>query len=178
MFTGILKNFSVFVGITFLVILFGFSYSAKQYENIKRDIVTNKGASAYESDTGFVSVPAVGEKNVDKNIAVPILVVPAAPKSDRMMRTFSLTAQGGQFTPGTIIARVGDTVHLDIRAVDGGYDFLQPELGLSTFIKKGEARAVEFSSLTTGKFSFYCEQCGRAGQSMDSSDKGYIIIVK
>ncbi len=97
---------------------------------------------------------------VPANVAAPQLVTQASPNSQSNFRSFSLTVSGNEFTPNTVIVNVGDTVHLNIMAMDKDYDFTQPDTGLSQPLPKGVSKVVEFQATVEGKYTFYCKSCG------------------
>jgi len=63
-------------------------------------------------------------------------------------------------------------IRMNISAIDGDYDFIQPDYGIKASITKGNTGVVEFSPWIDGKYMFFCEQCG----GMPGQGKGYIIV--
>ena len=125
----------------------------------------------------YVEVPGVdtilteAEKKV---IALPTIVVPAAPGTTAQLFNFNITAEGGKFIPSQIIANVGDTVHINFTAVDKGYDIVFPSYNMMQVAQQGETKILEFQALEDGSFLYYCESCG----GPNSAAVGKIIIVK
>lgn len=109
-----------------------------------------------------------------KEIAVPTVVVPAAPGVDSKFRNFNITAEGGKFVPEKIIVQVGDTVHVNFTAVDKDYDITFPSYNMKQTAKQGQTKILEFQAVQDGSFLYYCESCGGA----EGITKGNIIIVK
>jgi len=109
-----------------------------------------------------------------KEIAVPTVVVPAAPGVDSKFRNFNITAEGGKFIPEKIIVQVGDTVHVNFTAVDKDYDITFPSYNMKQTAKQGQTKILEFQAVQDGSFLYYCESCGGA----EGTTKGNIIIVK
>lgn len=109
-----------------------------------------------------------------KEIAVPTVVVPAAPGVDSKFRNFDITAEGGKFIPEKIIVQVGDTVHINFTAVDKDYDITFPSYNMKQTAKQGQTKILEFQAVQDGSFLYYCESCGGA----EGMTKGNIIIVK
>lgn len=109
-----------------------------------------------------------------KITAVPTVVTAAAPGVDAQFRSFDIKAENGIFTPSKIIARVGDTVHINFTAVDKAYDIIFPSYNMKQTAKQGQTKILEFQAVSDGSFLYYCESCG--GES--SSAKGNIVIAK
>lgn len=135
---------------------------------------TSGPTSATRSDVppGTVA-PAVGATGTPEGVAVPQVSIPAAPGVKAQLRVFNITASNNVFTPSTVIANEGDTIHINFTAVDKTYDITIPDLSLQQTAKKGETKVLEFGANPPGKFAFYCESCG----GLNSSAIGSIIIV-
>ena len=139
--------------------------------------VSNSKQSVSQSETvtsvpANVTVPNIGDKNIPQDVAVPQIQSAAAPQSSASYRSFAISVNNNQFTPSTVIAKVGDTVDLEITAVDKNYDFTQPDLGLTQTIAQGATKKVQFAPMASGKFTFYCASCG----GPDKGPIGYIIV--
>jgi heme/copper-type cytochrome/quinol oxidase subunit 2 len=119
------------------------------------------------------TVPEENASNVGADIAVPHLVTAAGPNVPYKYRSFDITVNNNKFTPATVTVNEKDTVHLNITAQDGAYDFYQPDYGLSTPLPKGEKKVVEFGANLSGKLTFYCQSCG----GPDKGPVGYVIVV-
>jgi plastocyanin len=109
-----------------------------------------------------------------KIIAVPTTVVDAAPGTSAQRREFNISATGGKFVPAEVIARMGDTVHVNFTAVDGDYDIVFPSYNMKQVASKGQTKILEFQALKDGSFLYYCDSCG----GPDGPTTGKIIIVK
>jgi Cupredoxin-like domain len=120
-----------------------------------------------------VAVPDASSKNGPSNVAVPGVVVPAGRNTVSNERVFSVKVQNGAFVPDTVIVNQYDTVRISFQALDRDYDFVQPDMGLSSKLPMGVERIIEFSGVTAGKFTFYCSSCGGPGKG----PLGYIIVV-
>lgn len=109
-----------------------------------------------------------------KEIAIPSVVVAAAPGVSSKFRSFKITAEGDKFIPTKVIANVGDTVHIDFTALDKAYDIVFPSYNMMQNAKQGETRILEFQALQEGSFTYYCSSCG----GPEAGPKGNIIIVQ
>jgi heme/copper-type cytochrome/quinol oxidase subunit 2 len=108
-----------------------------------------------------------------KEIALPLVVVPAAPGSTSKFRNFKINAENDIFIPNKVIANVGDTVHIDFTAVDKAYDIAFPSYNMKQSAVQGQTRILEFKAKKEGNFTYYCPSCG--GPEVGPS--GNIIIV-
>ncbi len=109
-----------------------------------------------------------------EEIAIPTVVVPAAPGVESSFRNFNISAEGGKFIPEKIIVKVGDTVHVNFTAVDSDYDIVFPSYNMKQIAKKGQTKVLEFQALQDGSFTYYCEACG----GPEGPTTGSFIIVK
>lgn len=133
------------------------------------------GGGGVGQDAGLeVTVPEVGSTAVPENVAVPEVVVPAAPASPAKLRIFSLRVEKDKFIPDTVVVNVGDTVHLNITATDKDYDFFQPEKGFNGSLPKGETKVLEFQADTEGRYALYCARCG----GPENGPVAQLVIVK
>ncbi|MBI4087634.1 MAG: cupredoxin domain-containing protein [Candidatus Liptonbacteria bacterium] len=136
---------------------------------VSRDVTVTR-----EPAPANVFVPSAGAKNVPANVAVPKAISKSGPLSDASYRSFTVAADGGRFMPDTVIVKQGDTVDLNITAVDGDYDFTQPDFGFKTVIAKATTQNIQFQATATGRFAFYCSLCGGPSQG----PLGYIVVVQ
>ncbi|HUX36169.1 MAG TPA: cupredoxin domain-containing protein [Candidatus Paceibacterota bacterium] len=137
---------------------------------------TTAGAPA-QSDTrqpvsANTTVPGA-TSTVSSNVAKPSVVVQAAPGATTNFRSFTIKVSGNAFDPSNIIAYVGDTVHINITAVDKDYDFYQPDYGLSMQLPKGVEKTIEFQVTAPDKYTFYCKSCGGPSKG----PVGYVTVV-
>lgn len=109
-----------------------------------------------------------------KEIALPTVVVPAAPGVESKFRDFNISAENDVFVPSKIIANVGDTVHVDFTAVDKDYDIVFPSYNMMQKASMGQTKILEFQALQEGSFTYYCSSCG----GPESGPKGTFIIVR
>ena len=162
-----LKKTSVIIGIIFLALFVVILLVTRKGGDVQQKGENQNAASSSESSQATrepapsgVVVPEQGATGVSENVAVPLLTMPSAPRASTQFRKFALRAEGEKFFPDTIIANVGDIIRINISAVDGDYDFIQPDYGLKALITKGSVGVVEFSPWIDGKYMFFCEQCG------------------
>lgn len=113
------------------------------------------------------------QKITDKEIVVPSYVAQAAPGIESKFRIFDIKGEGNEYNPSKIIARVGDTVHVNFTAVDKDYDIVFPDYAMSQQAKLGQTKILEFQALQEGDFLYYCQACG----GPNSKTVGHIIIV-
>jgi heme/copper-type cytochrome/quinol oxidase subunit 2 len=120
-------------------------------------------------------VPEVNEaisEELKDIVAVPNEVVKTGEDSD--IRTFKIRGEGGKFIPWQITAYYNDTVHIDLTAVDGSYDFILEGYNMKQTVNIGQTKALEFQAIKEGRFLYYCELCG----GPESDAVGEIIIKK
>ncbi len=140
---------------------------------------TGAGTNSQQQSATYATIPAgtqvVGQNatNTAKDIAVPKVVIPAAPGVSASLRVFDISGNNGIFTPSTVTAYVGDTVHVNFTAVDKAYDITFPDYGMKQTANKGETKVLEFQATNAGKFTYYCDSCG----GLKSNAVGYMIIV-
>lgn len=125
-----------------------------------------------------IKIPEVNDKTLTaeqkKDIAVPTVVTAAAPGVESSFRSYDIKGEGGKFIPSTVIAKVGDTVHINFTAVDRDYDIVFPSYNMKQSAKLGQTKILEFQAVQDGSFVYYCEICG----GLNSTAKGNIVIVK
>lgn len=117
--------------------------------------------------------PPANATNTSAEVAVPTSVAPANPTGSASARTFTLKAASGAFTPNEIIVTRGDTVTLNITAVDKDYDFTLPDYGVKAVIAQGSTKQIQFSPVAAGTFLFYCASCG----GPQSGPTGHLVVV-
>lgn len=123
--------------------------------------------------TSNVTVPDQNASSVPAGVAAPAIVASGSPSGTTKYRSFDIKISGGAYTPSTVIVNTGDTVHINLTAVDAAYDFTQPDMGLSLAIPKGSTKVVQFDANTAGKLTFYCKSCGGPMKG----PTGYIEVV-
>jgi heme/copper-type cytochrome/quinol oxidase subunit 2 len=119
------------------------------------------------------TVPDKGASSTPANVAVPVVQGVGDPAGNVEYRSFNITIQGGAYSPDTVIVNQGDTVNLDLTAVDATYGFDQPDYGFNTAIPKGKTQTIQFQALQSGNFIFYCASCGGPSKG----PVGHIIVV-
>jgi len=172
------KNLAIIVVVIVVVVvalLFIFVWRGPQKIGAPTPGTPGTGSATRQSiASGTVAVPEVGAKDVPQNVAVPQNVLPAAQTGAAKLRTFSIRANNDEFSPDTVIVNLGDTVRLDLTAVDKNYDFFQPDYGLkNSSIGKGQTAHVAFQATAAGKFTFYCVSCGGPAKG----PVGYLEVV-
>ncbi len=119
-----------------------------------------------------IVVPGVGAQVSSSNVAAPQVVTPANSHSTSELRSFTITAEDGKFTPNTVIVNQNDVVNLVISAVGASYDFTQPDYGFHVSIPAGQSKTIQFGATASGQFTFYCASCGGPAKG----PIGYIIV--
>ncbi len=130
-------------------------------------------SATYATIPAGTAVVAQNATGTAANIAVPKVVIPAAPGVSASLRVFDISGNGGVFTPSTVTAYVGDTVHINFTAVDKAYDITFPDYNMKQTAQKGETKVLEFQATNAGKFTYYCDSCG----GLKSNAVGYMEIV-
>ena len=120
-----------------------------------------------------VVVPVQNASSVPAGVAAPTIVASGSPSGVTSFRSFNISISGGAFSPSTVIVNQGDTVHINLTAVDGNYDFTQANYGLSLAVAKGQTKVVQFDADTAGKFTFFCASCGGPAKG----PTGYVEVV-
>lgn len=105
-------------------------------------------------------VPNKGATSTPVNVAVPVVQGAGDVAGNVSYRSFNIAIQNGAYNPSTVIVNQGDTVNLEITAVDAAYGFTQPDYGFNATIPKGKTQTIQFQALQTGNFTFYCASCG------------------
>lgn len=118
-------------------------------------------------------VPSENATSVPQGVAAPTVVASGSISGTTSFRSFNVTETATAFTPATIIVNQGDTVHINLTAEGGAYDFTQPDLGLKLALKSGQTKLVQFDAVSSGKFTFYCSSCGGPAKG----PVGYIEVV-
>ena len=134
---------------------------------------TGTGSPTASAVPAGTVVPSVGATSTPKDVAVPTVSIPAAPGATSQLRVFNIKADNGAFTPSTVIANQGDTIHINFTAVDKTYDIILPDYGMRQTATKGQTKVLEFQGSQSGKFAYYCDLCGNT----PTSPNGYVIVV-
>jgi len=145
------------------------------YDNVVEMPQTEKDDFKAEVPVDIV-VPEIStelSEEQKKDIAIPTVVVPAAPGASSKFRNFKIVAEKDLFLPNKVIVNSGDTVHIDFTAVDKSYDIIFPGYNMMQSAKAGETKVLEFQALRNGDFTYYCPSCG----GPESGPTGHIIIV-
>lgn len=105
-------------------------------------------------------VPNAGATGTPTNVAVPVVQSVGSPSGNVSYRSFNITIDGGAYSPNVVAVKQGDTVNLELTAVDANYGFTQPQYGFNATILQGKKQTIQFQALQTGDFIFYCASCG------------------
>lgn len=165
------KKIWIGIGVAVAVILLVWLWLAYRGEELSPESAAPISTRS-EVPSGIV-VPEKDSTSTPANVAVPSVVTAAAPQGETKFRSFDLRMEGGKFIPDTVAVYVGDTVHINISAVDKDYDFVQPDYGFRSVLPKGQTRVLEFQATTEGKYILYCEKCG----GPENGPVGYIVVV-
>jgi heme/copper-type cytochrome/quinol oxidase subunit 2 len=139
-------------------------------------IATNSSAPTSSTRAAVplaATVPDKGATDTPSNVAVPSVEGIGDPSGNVSYRSFNINIRNNAFSPDTVVVNQGDTINLEITAVDANYSFTQPDYGFNILIGKGEKKTVQFQALQSGDFTFYCASCGGPSQG----PVGHIIIV-
>jgi heme/copper-type cytochrome/quinol oxidase subunit 2 len=128
---------------------------------------------ALPSGGANIVVPEQNASSVPAGVAAPMIVASGSPSGSTSYRSFDISVSGSAFSPNTMIVNKGDTVHINLTAVGGNYDFTQPDMGLSLSVSKGRTKVVQFDANMVGKLTFYCASCGGPAKG----PMGYIEVV-
>jgi heme/copper-type cytochrome/quinol oxidase subunit 2 len=118
-------------------------------------------------------VPDKGSSSTPANVAVPTVQGAGDPAGNVSYRSFNIAIQNGAYNPSTVIVNQGDTVNLELTAVDAAYGFDQPDYGFDVAIPKGKTQTIQFQALSPGSFTFYCASCGGPSKG----PVGHIVVV-
>ncbi len=76
-------------------------------------------------------------------------------------KTFQITAKQYEFTPDPIEVNQGDTVVLNVTAIDKDHGFGIKALNIDQKLPKGETQTIEFVADKKGEFTISCTKfCG------------------
>ncbi len=116
-----------------------------------REIITKK-----------IKTPEPDDKNVSKDIAVPISSISISGASgDASVREFEIKGENDKYSPGIIVVNNGDPVTVKFTAVDGDYIMFFPDFGVYIAAKKGETKKSQFQASPSGAYKFFCRDCGK-----------------
>lgn len=179
-----MSNTKKIIGIVAIVVV-ALLAGAGWYQYTSRKAVSDSAGSgtgaqsAATSSSGPGPVPAgsvapnKGATSTPAGVAVPVVQGAGDPAGNVSYRSFNITIKNGAYDPSTVIVNQGDTVNLELTAIDASYGFDQPNYGFNTAIPKGKTQTIQFQALQSGDFTFYCASCG--GPS--SGPVGHIIVV-
>jgi heme/copper-type cytochrome/quinol oxidase subunit 2 len=125
-----------------------------------QDALAPSGVSTVAPVPAGTSVPNAGAVNTPSNVAIPAVQSAGDPSGNVSYRSFNIKIDGGAFSPNTVIVKQGDTVNLELTAVDASYGFTLPSYKLNAPIAEGKTQTIQFQALQIGDFTFYCGSCG------------------
>lgn len=150
---------------------------AGQYRQLGGQAVNGPaGATGVATRTAVPSnvvVPNATTTGITANIAIPSAVAPGDSTGSTSLRSFSVKIANNAFSPSEIVVYDGDTVSISFTAVDKAYDWTLPDYGMQVAVPQGATKQVQLSPHGTGKFLFYCTQCG----GPKSGPTGYLVVV-
>ena len=170
------KN-KIITAIVVVVILATVAVLGMNWRNSGTSVVSPEGSANGVATRGSVplgiTVPDAESEGVGNEIARPELVAAAGPGTLAKFRRFSLRMENNQFVPATVVVGRGDSVMLNLSAIDRAYAFTLPDYGINVEVAQGETRSVRFGASAADKFMFYCGSCG----GPTSGPVGYLIVV-
>lgn len=163
----------IFIAVVLILFLAYLMYQSATPRNVASAPEVISFSATHSSVPSDMAVPDKTTASVPQGLALPSAVSQAGPSSVASARTFDLKIENNRFTPETMAVYLGDTVHINISAIDRDYDFVQPDYGLKMLIPKGTKKVVEFQAVTSGSFTSYCEKCGGPSKG----PVGYVVVV-
>ena len=145
----------------------GLNYS-KEAEKKSNEILY--GSSTKPSADYTSSVPE------DATVTQGKMEAPASANDalDTKLRFYDIKASKNGFEPNTITVNSGDSVELNLTAVDGDYDVDFAYLGAYfPVVKKGETKKLPLSTNLSGTFTFQCKDFCPLGGVI----KGSLIVL-
>lgn len=88
------------------------------------------------------------------NVAIPKNVLGSGAGQIRM---FDIRAEGGRFTPDTIIVNESNVVDIYFTAGEKDYDIFFPDFGVYKLAHGGETVRLQFQAYPYGKYEFFCK---------------------
>jgi len=99
-------------------------------------IPTTPGTPTVSAVPASAVAPNAGATNAPSSVAVPVVQSAGDPSGNVSYRSFNISISGGVYSPSTVIVKQGDTVNLEMTAVDANYGFTQPDYGMDGLITK------------------------------------------
>jgi cytochrome c oxidase subunit 2 len=97
-------------------------------------------------------------------LATVVLVARAEEAPGRVVK---IVAQKFQYTPAEIVLKKGETVTLELTALDFTHGFQIPDLDIRTDIPEGKITRLVLTPQKTGSFDFLCDNfCGSGHEDM------------
>ena len=124
-----------------------------------------------------IKVPELGENlpaELVDVVALPEQSIEIPMSEDSNFRVFRIRAENNQFTPSQVIANFGDSINIQLMAIDKDYDLVLSGYNMLLKAKQGETRPLQFQANKDGRFIYYCDSCG----GPESTARGEIIVVK
>ncbi|MEK7193275.1 MAG: cupredoxin domain-containing protein [Patescibacteria group bacterium] len=169
----------IFVGVIIVVAVGAVGFGLWQKNSVSQDANLREASAQKkimpEPVPENVAVPEKGSE-VGSGVAVPVTVSPASPGSSENLRVFMIEMDQNKFSAGKIIVYKGDSIRIEVKAVDKAYDFYQPNYNFKREIQKGKVVTISFQATETGIFPFYCKSCG--GSESGPVLSLYVVPVK
>lgn len=90
-------------------------------------------------------------------------------------RVFSIEGKNFALTPATMTVKVGDTVKITFKNVEGNHDLKIDEFNVATArLKAGEEETITFVADKTGSFEYYCSVGSHRAMGM----KGILTVTE
>lgn len=124
-----------------------------------------------------IKVPELGDNlpaELVDVVALPEQSIEIPMSDDANFRVFRIRAENDKFTPAQIIVNFGDSINIQLMAVDKNYDLVLSGYNMILKAKQGETKPLEFQANKDGRFIYYCDSCG----GPESTARGEIIVVK
>lgn len=117
-----------------------------------------------------IAAPDVNATSVPEGVAVPTNVSQlSGPGGEAALRNFEIKAEGGKFSPNTIVVNDGDIITIHLTAVDGDYNIFFPDFGVFQAVSQGQTVKRQFQATPFGQYEFFCKDC-------NNDAKGTLIV--
>jgi len=104
----------------------------------------------------------------------PAQEFPSSPgKTEKKIRIFDMKVSKDGFSPNNLVVNRGDTIQINMTALDGDYDFSMPVGHFYQFSKIGETKNITFDATLDGTFVFECRDHCPTGKVI----KGKIVVL-
>lgn len=102
-----------------------------------------------------IATPGLEATNVPQDVAVPVNVSTiSGPSGSVALRTFEIRAEGGKFSPSTIVVDEGDVITVRLIAVDASSSITFPDFGAYVSVEAGQTGQTQFQTSNYGQYEF------------------------